>query len=115
MTTKIQMGVQMAGGADKDLEAAVAFIQGDDLYPEVKPYKRNAVFCNLCGTVAESGTRHAMNSCKCGKVSADGGLDYLRRVFSRDSDFTELSELNPDYLGRPAWDPKGARHLPEKR
>lgn len=81
----------------EQVKAMLDFITGDHLYPEVKPYIRNAVLCKRCGTVAESGSRHAMNSCECGSVSADGGLDYLRRAFREGAEFTELSEKNPAY------------------
>ena len=53
---------------------------------------RNAIRCNLCGDIIESTYRHDFVTCKCGRCSVDGGLDYVRRgcVHSRD-DFTERS------------------------
>jgi hypothetical protein len=106
-----QTGVQMAGGRDDEatLKTAVAFIQGDALYPDIKPYLRNAVFCNLCSTVAESGSRHEMRACHCGKVSVDGGHDYLKRAYTTGSDYTELSTINPKYKGPAPYDPAGRR------
>jgi hypothetical protein len=54
---------------------------------------RNAVRCRRCGTVIESTYRHDFKTCPCGAVSVDGGLDYLRRVSSREMPFDELSEV----------------------
>jgi hypothetical protein len=39
----------------------------------------NAVRCNCCKTVALSIHVHDFRSCLCGKVSADGGTEYLKR------------------------------------
>jgi hypothetical protein len=39
----------------------------------------NAVRCNSCKTVALSIHVHDFRSCLCGKVSADGGTEYLKR------------------------------------
>ena len=60
---------------------------------------RNAIKCNTCGDVIESTSQHDFKSCSCGRVSVDGGLDYLRRCF-KDSlnDYTELSEFEYDRL-----------------
>lgn len=53
---------------------------------------KNVIQCNLCGDIIESTYRNNFVSCKCGRCSVDGGLDYLRRVFIHSSDdFTELS------------------------
>ena len=58
---------------------------------------RNAIKCNACGDVIESTYRHDFKSCFCGRVSVDGGLDYLRRGYidSKD-DYTDLSEFEDD-------------------
>jgi hypothetical protein len=39
----------------------------------------NQVKCNACGDTPFSRHRHDFVSCKCGKISVDGGMDYLRR------------------------------------
>jgi hypothetical protein len=57
---------------------------------------RNAVRCKRCGTIVESTHRHDFKTCPCGAVSVDGGLDYLRRVSSREMPFDELSEFEDD-------------------
>jgi predicted RNA-binding Zn-ribbon protein involved in translation (DUF1610 family) len=62
------------------------------MYPQIL---RNAVRCLSCKDIIESETRHHFNTCSCGKVSVDGGQDYLKRSYpSGDpSDwFEELSE-----------------------
>lgn len=41
---------------------------------------RNAAKCRRCGDEIESKYRHDFRTCKCGAISVDGGLDYLRRV-----------------------------------
>jgi hypothetical protein len=37
--------------------------------------------------------RHDFVTCKCGRVSVDGGKDYLKRSFTDPIDYTELSEV----------------------
>lgn len=51
----------------------------------------NQVRCNLCGDEPFSAHRHDYKKCKCGSVGVDGGMNYLRRTFNDDSDFTDLS------------------------
>ncbi len=41
---------------------------------------RNSARCRRCGDHVVSKHRHDFVTCKCGKISVDGGLDYLRRV-----------------------------------
>jgi len=40
----------------------------------------NAAQCRSCETIIVSTHRHDFRTCKCGKVSVDGGLEYTRRV-----------------------------------
>lgn len=49
---------------------------------------RNMIKCKFCGDIIESKHRHDFVTCKCGKVSVDGGLDYQRTSFP--------SDMNPD-------------------
>jgi len=52
----------------------------------------NQVKCLQCGDEPFSAHRHDFKHCHCGDIAVDGGMDYLRRVFSRDnSDYMELS------------------------
>ena len=54
----------------------------------------NQIRCKHCGDLIESKHVHDYVTCSCGKVSVDGGHEYLRRCFpsSPDEDYTELSE-----------------------
>jgi len=56
--------------------------------------KSNKIKCLSCGCIIESFSRHDFVTCPCGKVSCDGGKDYLRRTFPSDpdEDYEELSE-----------------------
>ena len=54
---------------------------------------KNAIRCNHCGDVIESAYRHDFKTCRCGRVSVDGGHDYLRRCFAASGDYTDLSEI----------------------
>lgn len=51
----------------------------------------NKIRCKHCGDIIESTHVHDFETCSCGRVSVDGGLDYLRRVFQEDGDYEELS------------------------
>jgi len=44
----------------------------------------NQALCKKCGDAPWSGNRHDFRQCKCGNVSVDGGLEYLRRLFNSD-------------------------------
>lgn len=52
---------------------------------------RNAAKCNHCGAIIESTYRHDFKTCSCGRVSVDGGHDYLRRCYASPEDLTDLS------------------------
>jgi DNA-directed RNA polymerase subunit N (RpoN/RPB10) len=73
---------------------------------EDKRIKRNTIRCKHCGDVVESTHVHHFNRCSCGAVAADGGKEYLRRVFktSPDEDYEEMSEyyedLSADLIGQ---------------
>ena len=51
---------------------------------------RNAIRCRLCGSIIESKSIHDFQTCKCGSVSVDGGLAYIRRCGNIEY-FDELS------------------------
>ena len=53
---------------------------------------RNAIRCKNCGNVIESTYRHEFVTCSCGKVSVDGGHDYLRRCSETPDGYIELCE-----------------------
>lgn len=52
----------------------------------------NKIRCKKCGDIIESKSRHDFVTCKCGKVSLDGGHDYIRRCADSLDDYEELSE-----------------------
>ena len=54
---------------------------------------QNQVKCNKCGQEIFSAYRHDYQTCKCGNVSVDGGVDYLRRTGPglTDGSVTEMS------------------------
>jgi len=53
----------------------------------------NSVQCTHCKDIVVSEYRHDWKTCKCGKVSVDGGHDYIKRVFVEEGDFVELSKF----------------------
>lgn len=58
---------------------------------------RNMIMCNNCKQVIESKTRHDFVVCSCGRVSVDGGKDYLKRSFKDSSDdYQDLSVFSID-------------------
>ena len=59
----------------------------------------NKIKCLHCGDVIESKTVHDYKTCKCGKVSVDGGKYYLKRGFPEfppEKHYVELSEVEDD-------------------
>lgn len=66
---------------------------------------RNSIKCNHCNDEIESKHSHDFVTCKCGKVSVDGGKFYGRTLFTELSDYTDTSivdngshELRRQYL-----------------
>ena len=57
----------------------------------------NRIRCRVCGDIIESRYTHEFVTCSCGRVSVDGGHEYLRRV-CRDGpkDIEELSITETD-------------------
>lgn len=51
----------------------------------------NKAKCRKCEDIIESKHVHDFVTCKCGAISVDGGLDYLRRIGEHE-DFEDLSE-----------------------
>ena len=62
---------------------------------------RNAARCNYCGDVIESTYTHDFRTCSCGRVSVDGGHDYLCRSYASSDCYTDLSETVEDPMERP--------------
>lgn len=61
----------------------------------MKKIIKNKIRCNKCGDEIESTHRHDFKYCKCGAISVDGGLDYLRRCGDLKC-YTDLSEYEED-------------------
>lgn len=58
---------------------------------------KNSIKCKRCGDVLVSEHVHDYKVCKCGMVSCDGGLSYLKRGFKYSiDDYIELSEYDKD-------------------
>jgi hypothetical protein len=54
----------------------------------------NMARCDVCNTVVMSSSVHDFRTCPCGKLSVDGGREYIRRAI--DGPFTELSVVFVD-------------------
>ena len=52
---------------------------------------RNSAKCAKCKDEIESTYRHDFKYCKCGAIAVDGGHDYIRRLFTNESDIIETS------------------------
>ncbi len=57
---------------------------------------RNSAKCLNCNEEIESKHRHDFATCKCGNLSVDGGLDYLRRSIS--NEYLDTSIKSNDLL-----------------
>lgn len=53
---------------------------------------RNIAKCLVCGEIIESLNRHDFRTCKCGRLSVDGGHEYLKRSFQKMEEWEDLSE-----------------------
>ena len=54
----------------------------------------NKAKCLICNQVLESKFAHDFKSCRCGNLSVDGGLEYVRRGYKDKDSYQELSEYN---------------------
>ena len=53
---------------------------------------KNRAKCKLCNEIIESFHRHDYVSCKCGEISIDGGLDYLRTSAKNYDNFLRVDD-----------------------
>ncbi len=64
----------------------------------------NQVRCNHCGEEPWSAHRHDFVWCGCPqedtRVAVDGGMDYLRRIYGKNADVTDMSITLNDKLCR---------------
>ena len=56
----------------------------------------NQAQCLLCGEIIQSTHRHDFRSCTCGNLFVDGGRAYLRRGWTQEGSWKELSEVTED-------------------
>ena len=63
---------------------------------ENKQIIQNEVKCKLCGDIIFSAHRHDFKTCKCGSISVDGGMEYIRRVGNMSLDATEERSMKMD-------------------
>lgn len=53
---------------------------------------KNSAQCLSCGDIIESTHRHDYVTCRCGNLSLDGGLDYLRHSYKNSKMVKDLSK-----------------------
>jgi hypothetical protein len=56
----------------------------------------NKAQCAKCKDIIESVHRHDFVTCKCGSISVDGGLEYLKRSARDPHNLIELSIIKED-------------------
>lgn len=56
---------------------------------------RNRCQCSHCNDIIESTHSHNFVRCKCGAIFTDGGLEYVRRGFSKVDSIIDLTETRP--------------------
>ncbi len=59
--------------------------------------KVNKAKCLFCGDIIESTHVHDYKTCKCGKISVDGGTYYLKRGFPAGYKYEECIEELSEY------------------
>lgn len=60
-----------------------------------KKLKKNRIRCKHCGEIIESKSSNDFQTCKCGAVAVDGGLEYAKRIFPSnpaEQHYEELAE-----------------------
>lgn len=88
----------MQGQNRKPAQEALADFKQHYL-PEVEKDAPKILFnrarCRKCGTFLESKHVHDMQTCACGAVSIDGGLEYIRQLAVDLNDIEDLTEYAP--------------------
>ncbi len=52
---------------------------------------QHGIRCTHCGDEVFSNHRHDFKSCKCKKVSIDGGFDYIKISFKEADDYEQIT------------------------
>lgn len=73
-------------------KACISISGGEERMWPAKKIICNRVQCSKCNDIIESLHCHDFKYCSCKTVAVDGGKDYLRRVFSGENPYIELSE-----------------------
>jgi len=58
----------------------------------------NRAYCTDCHTLLESTSVHDFRTCKCGSLSVDGGLAYIRRCYDPDKNYVWVELSEADYV-----------------
>ena len=66
--------------------------------------KVNAIQCQNCKDIIFSRARHDFRSCNCGKVSIDGGFDYIRIAFSKECFGPEVFDYEVEATKKELYD-----------
>lgn len=53
---------------------------------------RNRAKCLNCGEIIESKSTHDYQTCSCGSLAVDGGLDYIRRTYLKEGCYEDMNE-----------------------
>lgn len=86
-------------GMENFIFATLSFIETANQQKEgiiMKKIIRNAIRCNLCGDEIESTYSHDFRWCSCGGCAVDGGREYLRRLYTQEGCFTDISAFEEE-------------------
>ena len=93
ISEKIPIGIEIF------IFATLSFIETANQQKEgiiMKKITRNAIRCNLCGDEIESKYSHDFRWCSCGGCAVDGGSEYLRRLYTQEGCFTDVSTFEEE-------------------
>lgn len=62
----------------------------------------NQARCKRCNDTPYSANRHDYQSCQCGAIGVDGGMDYMRRVAGDLNNIEDISITIPDDAAKAA-------------
>ena len=70
----------------------------------------NKIKCKKCGDIIESKSTNDYKRCSCGAVAVDGGKDYLKRIESGSSVYSDRYYIKHDSSGKtPVSKPNGSK------
>jgi hypothetical protein len=59
---------------------------------------RNRAKCKKCLSIIESFHQHDYVSCQCGEIAVDGGLYYLRAIFTNKENFIRIDDQDNEII-----------------